>query len=124
MKVDEVLERINEGRKARGEKIIAFDSLSTQEREDVFKIAKASEAKELTVSDVKAHIISMRKFVETKLTEEKMEKFSFWSFLFGWKQDYYLKARLRNYMLLEELLLSPETIRKHAEQQLGSIGGK
>ena len=120
MNVDQVLEKINEKRKARGERIIAFDTLTTQERDDIFKIAKASESKELTIDDLKSHIVSMRKVVEGKLTEEKMEKFSLWSFMFSWKQDYYLKARLRNYMLLEELLMSPENIRKQAERQLNN----
>ena len=124
MKIEQVLERINEARKIRGEKILAFDTLTTAEREDIFKLAKAFEVKQITVDDIKTHLTSMRKFVENELTNAKMEKFSLWSFLFSWKQDYYLKARLRNYMLLEDLLNSPENIRKHAEQQLGAITGK
>ena len=124
MKIDEVLDRINEARKVRGEKIIAFDSLSTEERNDVFAIAKASEAKELSIEDLKTHITAMRRVVESKLTDDTMEMFSLWSFLFNWKQDYYLKARLRNYILLEEMLFSPEAIRKRAEQQISSIGVK
>ena len=124
MKIDEVLERINEARKGRGEKLLSFDTLSTDERNEVFKLAKALEVKQVTAEDMAMHISAMRKFVEGELTNAKMEKFSFWSFLFGWKQDYYLKARLRNYMLFEELLNSPETIRKHAEQQLAAMGAK
>lgn len=121
MQVEQILERINKGRKATGEKEILFDTLSEDELGVILKIATDSEAKELTIGSLKEHITSMKKFVETELTNEKMERFSFWSFLFNFKKEYALKSRLRNYMLLEDLLLSPERIRNRAEQQLGAM---
>ena len=124
MKVDQVLDKINANRKSAGEPPILFETLKSEEIEEIIKIATSLEAKELTMDALKESIRNMRHQVELELTKEKMEKFSFWSFLFNFKNDYYLKARLRNYMLLEDLLITPENIRKHAEQQLSAMTGR
>jgi len=69
---------------------------------------------QLTLEGVRAYIAAMRDGVEQELTKSDNAS----------KNDLFLKARLRNYMLLEAFLSTPERVKKAIEQQLSGIGSK
>lgn len=87
--------------------------------------------KEVTIQDVRSHISQMKEYVETELTAKKelpnrwLHLLSYFLPFVGliekWYQDQYelgLKARLRNYMLLEAFLATPERRKKAVEAQI------
>ena len=80
---------------------LKYEDLNRAERETLHSwIGQLSENK-LTVTSIKTYIASMRDSVEQEITTTKNNS----------KQDLLLKARLRNYMLLEAFLASPEKAR-------------
>jgi len=78
--------------------------------EHAYKLSK----NELTVNTVRSHLASMRDSVEQELTKTDN----------GTKQDIFLKARLRNYMLLEAFLSTPEKAKEAMERMLTGIAGR
>ena len=68
----------------------------------------------LTVEKIRDNIHSMRDSVESELTKPGLDS----------KQDLFLKARLRNYMLLEAFLSSPEKAKAQIERALAGIAPK
>jgi len=95
--------------------------------EDLDKPGYAGEKKQLqiwleaisnnkvTTESIKTYIHEMRSAVEMELTKPGLDP----------KNDLFLKARLRNYLLLEGMLTSPERAKAQLEQNLASmVGGK
>lgn len=102
--IEEILERFN----------LKFEDLKPVERETLYTWVAALEESVLTVDKVKEHISAMRVGVEQELTKVGHES----------KQDIFLKARLRNYILLEAFLTSPEKAKEQMEKALAGIAGK
>jgi len=75
-----------------------FDDLRSDEKESYFKLLDLVEKSKITLDDIKKHIHAMRMGVEFSLATEKLNK----------SEDLYLKARLKNYILLESLFERPE----------------
>lgn len=90
---------------------VKFDDLNTAERETLNTMLESLQKKQLTVEKIKEYIGVMRDSVEMELTKIGHES----------KQDIFLKARLRNYMLLESFLASPEKARLAIERSLQGI---
>ena len=65
----------------------------------------------VTVESIKTYIKTMRDAVETELAVTGLNS----------KQDTFLKARLRNYMLLEAFLSTPERAKKALEQAMTGL---
>lgn len=99
--VDDILERLN----------LKYEDLKPAERETLQTWLVSLDNAQLSIDKIKDHIISMRVSVEQELTKVGHES----------KQDIYLKARLRNYILLEAFLTSPEKARAQIEQALSGI---
>lgn len=72
------------------------------EKEAYFALLREGQGKKLTVEDIRANVIRMRYSVEMELTDiiKKSPKS---------QEVIYLSARLRNYVLLEAALYSPQT---------------
>lgn len=102
--IDELLEKFG----------VKYEDLNTVERETVYAWEEALAKNELTLVKVKEFIQTMRDSIENELSVSSL----------GSKQDMFLKARLRNYMLLEALLTSPEKAKRAIEQSLSSMRSK
>ena len=94
--------------------------MNAAERETFQKWQATLETSQLTVEGVKDHVEALIESVERDLTELK-EMTSFWTWIYGWKQDFYLKARLKNYLMLYDFLTAPDRARKYIEQSLTNI---
>jgi len=102
---------------------LTYDQLNTSERETVMRWAKALETKTLTPEDIKAHINSLIVALEKDLAGLEAPT-SLWAWLFTSKRDIYLKARLKNYLLLQDLLSGPERARQFIEAHLQNFKSK
>jgi len=83
-----------------------FDDLRPDEKDSYFKLLDLADKSKITLEDIKTHIKQMRTSVEFALSSEKLNK----------KEDIFLKARLKNYILLESLLERPERAKEMLNQ--------
>lgn len=90
---------------------LKYEDLNAAERETYHTMLQSLQQSELTVAAVKGHISAMRESVEQELSQMGH----------GGKQDIFLKARLRNYLLLEAFLTSPEKAKAALERALAGI---
>jgi len=90
---------------------VKYDDMSRAERDTVHMWLDALKKSELTIEKVKEYIHQMRDAVEIELTKTGLGK----------DEDIFLKARLRNYMMLEAFLLTPEKAKKALENQLSNV---
>ena len=102
--MDELLKRFN----------LKYDDLTSLERETLNSWLEALDKNQITLEGVKAYVSSMRDSVEQELTQTGHNS----------KQDIFLKARLRNYLLLEAYLSTPEKAKKALEKSIAGIAGK
>lgn len=102
--IDDILKRFG----------VKYEDLNSAERETLDTMLGALQQSELTVAAVKNHISVMKDSVEQELSKVGHES----------TQDIYLKARLRNYLLLEAFLTSPEKARAALERALAGLGKK
>lgn len=99
--LDELLERVG----------LKYEDLNETERETVMSWADALNEKSISVDLIRSYISRMKDSVENELAVTGHE----------YKKDIYLKARLRNYLLLEAFLTSPEKARAAIEKTLKGI---
>ena len=99
---------------------IKYEDLNAAEKETLDTWYKALASRQLAIGDVKEFVSRLIEAVERELADVK-ESTSFWSFLFRTKQDIFLKARLKNYLMLHDFLTGPDKARKHIEQSLQNI---
>ena len=99
--IDELLERTG----------LKYEDLNKAERETLDSWMQALSKNELTLAGAKSYIISMRDAVEQELTQVGHNS----------KQDILLKARLRNYMLLEGFLSTPEKAKEAIGRAISGI---
>ena len=90
---------------------LKYEDLNATEKETLNTWLNALKQGQLTLDKIKDYISTMRDSVEAELTKIGHEN----------KQDIYLKARLRNYMLLEGFLSTPERAEKMMEKSLGGL---
>ena len=88
--LDDILHRINPELK--------YEDLTEDERNSLLGMVESLQQGNLTVAIISTYIIKMREGVSQELTKPDLNP----------NQDLFLKARLRNYILLEILLTSPE----------------
>jgi hypothetical protein len=84
-----------------------YDDLSPDERATVHAWYETLRKNELTLPKVTEFVTHLKEIVENELTKSNIPQ----------REDIFLKARLRNLMLLEGLLLSPEKARKQIERE-------
>ena len=99
--MDEILHKIG----------LKYEDLTAVERDTLQTWNKSLEQRKLSVESIKEYVSSMRFAVERELTQVGHES----------KQDIFLKARLRNYILLEGFLESPEKARKALDQAVAGL---
>ena len=75
-----------------------FDDLRSDEKGSYFKLLDLAEHSKISLDDVKKSIKDSRTSVEFALASHKLSK----------NEDLFLKARLKNYILLESLFDRPE----------------
>ena len=97
-----------------GKKKLAYDDLSKEERETLMMWSQALQNNELTLEKVKGHVASIRDAISGEISRFDNSK----------EQDLFLKARLKNIILIEALLSSPERAKKAIEQALAGISGR
>lgn len=90
---------------------LKFEDLNVLERETVLTAMDTIQKGAMTVDKIKNNITSMREAVEQELAKADL----------GTKQDLFLKARLRNYLLLEALMTSPERTKEQLENMLAGL---
>lgn len=93
---------------------LKYDDLNAAERETLHQWGASLTQNHLTTEKIKSYIGKMRDSVEQELTKTGHDS----------KQDIFLKARLRNYMLMEAFLTSPERAREAMEGLLQNIKPK
>jgi hypothetical protein len=92
-----------------------YEELNQIERETYQEwYDKLATGTSLSLEDVKHYVRAMRSAVEEDLTKWDNNK----------KQDLLLKARLKNYMLLEGFLTSPERAKRSLELHIKNMGKK
>lgn len=99
---------------------INYEDLNSSEKETLAQWQQLLIKNELTLQSVKEFVPSLIEGIERELADVK-ESTSLWSFLFRRKQDIFLKARLKNYLMLQDFLTSADRARKHIEQSLTNI---
>ena len=90
---------------------LKYKDLNATEKETLNTWLTALKQGQLTLDKIKDYISAMRDSVESELTKIGHEN----------KQDIFLKARLRNYMLLEGFLSTPERAEKMMEKSLSGL---
>jgi len=105
MIIDDILKKYN----------LKYDDLNSLEKETLFSWLDNINQSKLTIERIKDYIGAMRNSVELELTKTNHNS----------KQDLLLKARLKNYMLLEAFLSTPEKAKQALESAIAGItGGK
>jgi len=104
MKINDILERVG----------LKYEDLNFDEKETLNGWMNQLQGNKLTLEDVRKNITSMKESVERDITVVGLNT----------KQDTLLKARLRNYMLLEAFMTSPEKAEKALERQMAGLISK
>ncbi len=93
---------------------LKYEDLNPSEKETLNVWMEALQKGKVNITKIKEYLTSMREAVERELTKTDL----------GTKQDIFLKARLRNYLLLEAFLISPEKAKEQIESAISGIVGK
>lgn len=102
--IDEILKKFG---------VKSYGDLTDDERGVFDKWMEVLQRKELTIGDIRGFIAKARDIVEDKLTETTHNK----------NEDIFLKARLKNYRLIDAFLSSPEKAKEEVNKQISSITG-
>lgn len=90
---------------------IKYEDLTPAERDTFQRYLGDLEKSVITLASVRDYISQMKQQVEQELTKVGLDD----------ETDTFLKARLRNYMLLEAFLSTPEKARQALEKALGNL---
>lgn len=93
---------------------LKYEELSKIERDTLHAWIDKMRKTTLQVEDIVGYVRAMRDSVENELTKTTNTK----------EEDYLLKARLRNYMLLEGFLSTPERAKKALSKALEGVSIK
>ena len=104
MIIEDVLRKLN----------LKYEDLNSAEKETLHTWMEALNQNKLTLERVKSYIAAMRDQVEQELTKTNH----------NCKQDIFLKARLRNYLLLEAFLSTPEKAKEAIDRVIAGIASK
>src|SRR5258708_4478488 len=90
---------------------VKYEDLTIAEKETLQQWTTALASKELTLENVKDHIRTLIEAVERELANYNLQK----------DQDLFLKARLKNYLMISDFLTGPDKAKKYIEQSLSNI---
>ena len=99
--IDKLLERTG----------LKYNDLRPDERETINTMVAALEKSAMTPEKLRDYIASMKRSVEEGLTKTDHNT----------KEDIFLKSSLRNYLLLEALLLTPEKVKEQLDQMMAGL---
>lgn len=102
--IDEILTKLN----------LKYEDLTVQERETLNGWMDLLQKGSVSVEKIKEYIKAMKESVENELTSVGHNN----------KQDIFLKARLRNYIMLDSFLSTPEKAKASLERALAGIVAK
>ena len=88
-----------------------FEDLEMAERDTIMSWQKSLEGKEITVDSVRVFIKRWHEAIDDGLANHKLGK----------NQDLFLKARLKNIILLEAFLAGPEKAKAAVEMYLDNL---
>lgn len=89
---------------------LTYEELTREERQTYNDWLSVLRKNALTIESVREYVKDMRFAVEKELTENPSKTNN--------KEDFFLKARLKNYMLLEAFLTAPMKAQKALERTL------
>lgn len=108
--IDEVLEK----------KGLKYEDLTPEERETYNTLVDQANKARLTLDALKEGVTRMRESVETTLVDEPE-----YIYILGFKKlnpkNIFLKARLKNYLLIEAILLAPDRAKAMLERVVGTM---
>jgi hypothetical protein len=90
---------------------LKYEELKVPEKEQLNVWVNEIQKSQLSVEKIRVYISSMREAVEKELTKHDLDS----------KQDLFLKARLRNYILLEAFLSTPQKAKEQVENLITSM---
>lgn len=90
---------------------LKYEELKVPEKEQLNVWVSEIQKSQLSVEKIRVYISSMREAVEKELTKHDLDS----------KQDLFLKARLRNYILLEAFLSTPQKAKEQVENLITSM---
>lgn len=99
---------------------LKYEDLNTVEKETYNSMISGIKQSSLNSEKLKEYVSRMRYAVEEELVNEP-EHIRIFIFKFENRKQIYLKARLRNYMLLEAFLESPKRAKEALERALAGI---
>ncbi len=99
--IDEILQRIG----------LKYEDLTSAERDTLSGWMEALDSNQLTLDRVRVFVHQLRDHVEQEVVTVDN----------GSKQDIFLKARLRNLMLIEAFMTSPEQAKAALERAIAGI---
>lgn len=108
--IDEILEKVG----------LKYEDLSVEEKETLNTMLSALDKGNLTLTNLKDYFTHLRETVENQLIDEPEFNYIF-IFKVPNRKQIYLKARLRNLMLLEAFLSTPEKARKAVDRMLAGM---
>lgn len=104
------------------DKGLDMDDLKPPEIDTLTKMLQDAERKVVTVDTIKRHIKELIGIVSRELIETPEFVYYFGGlFRRENRQHVFLKARLKNYLLLENLIMSPELARQQLDEALSRI---
>ena len=110
MKLDDILFKMG----------LKFEELTPDEKQTYEKWLKILESRPLNIDDMKDGLEAMKQSVEIELVDtEELSRFIF--FRYPNRKQIILKARLKNYMLLESFLNSKDKAKKALESRIESL---
>lgn len=102
--IDEILSKFH----------VKYEDLSAIEKETLNSLLNAVQTQTLTTEKIKEAIGTMKRSVENELTDLIKNNHSK-------EQDIFLKARLRNFMLLEDMLSGPDKAKRALEIAIANL---
>lgn len=99
---------------------LGMDDLNGAERATLMEWLGKLKSRQLTLSDIQTHISGLISALERELSGLDTPT-NLVAWMFRGKRETYLKARLKNYLMLQDFLLGPERAQKWIESQLEGI---
>jgi len=90
---------------------LKYEDLKPAEKETLYGWVEALKTKEMSVQDIREYVSSLKYNIESELTKPDNSP----------TDDIFLKARLRNIMLLEAFLSSHDRAKSALEKQLKAL---
>ncbi len=97
-----------------------YEELTLDERQALHSLVENAQSKQLTLEKVKEAIKKMRESVAVELIDEPEFNYIF-IFKVPNRKQIYIKARLKNYMLLESLFVDGEIAKKMINEAVARI---